>query len=326
MSVSGETEHFVTLFNHKFLPMGLALHESLCRHASPVHLWIVCMDELVEAQLAALALEHVTLLPLREIETPELLAVKPGRSAGEYCWTLTPFTCHAVMTRCAEAKRVTYVDADLFFFRSPQPMFRELEASGKGMLITEHHYDPAYDQSEASGRFCVQFMTFDRSAGAQEVATWWQQRCIEWCYARHEPGRFGDQMYLDRWPGLFGEHVHILQNNSCIFAPWNVRWQLKRLLMRRGLMFMHDPVFYHFHGYRPESETWARAYSTYRVGQFAQRFYDAYTKAIGRQVQRMKKHGMAMPVFESSGGLKNRLGWWYSRLTGRGWYRWFDRS
>jgi len=85
-------EHFVTLFDSKFLPLGMALHDSLMTHAQPFHLWILCMDEMVEKQLKQISLSHVTLIPLKEIETQELLAVKPGRTQGEYCWTLTPFT------------------------------------------------------------------------------------------------------------------------------------------------------------------------------------------------------------------------------------------
>ncbi len=47
-------EHFCTLFDHKFLLIGMSLHQSLMTHAQPFHLWIVCMDELVEEQLKIL--------------------------------------------------------------------------------------------------------------------------------------------------------------------------------------------------------------------------------------------------------------------------------
>ena len=82
---TNKVEHFCTLFDSNFLPMGMTLHQSLLTHAQPFHLWILCMDELVEQQLEMISLPHVTLIPLRDIETTELLAVKPGRSRGEYC-------------------------------------------------------------------------------------------------------------------------------------------------------------------------------------------------------------------------------------------------
>ena len=70
-------------------------------------------------------------------------------------------------------------------------MLKEFEESGKHVLTTDHAYDPVYDYTEQSGRCCVQFMTFRNTPQARTVMQWWQERCIEWCYDRNEPGRFG---------------------------------------------------------------------------------------------------------------------------------------
>ena len=184
------TEHFVTLFDSKFLPMGMALHNSLISQGQPFHLWIICMDDKVEQQLGLVALPNVTLLPLASMETSELLEVKPGRSRGEYCWTLTPFTFQAVFDRDDSITRVTYLDSDIFFFDTPLTLLREFDASGKHVLITEHAFAPEYDfYVNLSGRFCVQFMTFRRSAEGKKVMRWWQERCLEWCFERHEDGK-----------------------------------------------------------------------------------------------------------------------------------------
>lgn len=215
-------EHFVTLFDDSFLPIGLALYESLVAHAGAFRLWVVAIDDAVEKHLAQLALPDLTVIPLRTLETPELLAVKPGRTRAEYCWTLTPFTAQAVFDRDPAARRATYVDADVFFLADPRILLDELDCSGKHVLITEHAYAPEYDRSHDSGRFCVQFLTFDRSDQAHTVMRWWQDRCLEWCFARYEDGKFGDQVYLDQWPSLFGDCVHIAQQVEKTLAPWNV--------------------------------------------------------------------------------------------------------
>ncbi|MDB5764034.1 MAG: hypothetical protein JWQ21_3029 [Herminiimonas sp.] len=282
-------EHFVTLFDNNFLPVGLCLHASLLAQEMPFNLWILCMDELVEQHLLQLALPHVSLIPLREVETPRLLAVKPLRSRGEYCWTLTPFTPQFVFERDAQVERVTYLDSDLFFFDSPRLLLDEFESAEKHVLITEHAYDPRYDKTKRSGRFCVQFMTFRRTKEASKVMQWWQERCLEWCYARVEAGKFGDQKYLDQWPLLFEREVHILQQKEKTLAPWNASY-----FERRGAGNI-APVFYHFHGLRIISSSRLLLYSGYRIGEAANALYQVYMSYLFAIVASLKKKGIPVP-------------------------------
>jgi len=213
-------ETYVTLFDSLFLPQGLALHMSMERHLKEYVLWILCVDDQAHAALIKLDLPNVKLLQLSSVETKELSCVKPTRSNGEFCWTLTPYAPRFVFEADASVERVTYLDADLWFRKSPTSIFEEFSHSGKHVLITDHAYDPEHDQSEKSGQFCVQFMTFTR-VGGEQVRQWWEDRCIEWCYARVENGKFGDQKYLDDWPTRFKTHVHVLMNKESILAPWN---------------------------------------------------------------------------------------------------------
>jgi len=231
-------EHFVTLFDSLFLPQGLALHQSMERHVRQYVLWILCIDDETHSVLEQLSLPNVQLLKLSVLETDELLSVKSGRSIAEYCWTLTPFAPRFVFKSAPAVKRVTYLDADLWFLKHPQRIFDEFDASGKCVLITDHAYAPEYDHSARSGQFCVQFMTFQRDGG-EVVRQWWEERCIEWCFARFEDGRYGDQKYLDDWPERFGPLVHVLQDKELALAPWSsVRFPYA------------NAVFYHFHGLR----------------------------------------------------------------------------
>lgn len=217
MSTKGE--HFVTVFDSWFLPQGLALHSSLEQHVGAYTLWILCMDDDAEQVLKRLNLPNVRLFSISKAETPELLRVKAGRTRAEYCWTLTPIAPRLVFEAEPGASRVTYVDADLWFRRSPAPLFRELEWSGKQVLITDHAYAPEHDKSATSGQYCVQFVTFTKAG--EIVRKWWEDRCIEWCFARSENGKFGDQKYLDDWPERFADQVHVLQHQEWTQAPWN---------------------------------------------------------------------------------------------------------
>lgn len=284
-------EHFVTLFDSKFLPLGMALHDSLMTHAQPFHLWILCMDEMVEKQLKQISLSHVTLIPLKEIETQELLAVKPGRTQGEYCWTLTPFTPHTVFDRDTTVERVTYLDADMFFFDDPRILLCELNQSGKHVLITEHAYAPEYDYLRPlCGRFCVQFTTFRSTIQAAKIMKWWQNKCLDWCFANFEDGRFGDQKYLDLWPDLFSEEIHVLKQVNKTLAPWNVRYFTN--LISDNL----NPVFFHFHNLRIIAPSRVRLYGDYRVGKKGERFYDLYFLRLSKSIQKLEHFNIPLSV------------------------------
>lgn len=231
-------EHYVTLFDALFLPQGIALHRSLQRHASDYRLWVLCVDEQAHEALSKLALPNVRLLRLGALETEELRRVKAGRTRAEYCWTLTPFAPRFVFDADATVQRVTYLDADLWFRKDPQLILREFDRSGKDVLITDHAYAPEHDQSAIAGQYCVQFVTFTRDGG-EPVRRWWQDKCVEWCHARYEDGRFGDQKYLDDWPSRFSREVHVLGDKELILAPWN------------ATRFPYGPsVCWHFHALR----------------------------------------------------------------------------
>ena len=100
-------EHFVTLFDLLFLPQGLALHQSMERHAGHYTLWILCMDDELHEILSEIKLTNVQLLQLSLLETKELKQVKLDRSVGEYCWTTTPFAPKFVFDSDPSVGRVT---------------------------------------------------------------------------------------------------------------------------------------------------------------------------------------------------------------------------
>lgn len=231
-------EHYVTLFDIGFAPQGLALQRSLQRHAGEHTLWVLCMDDEVLQLLRALALPNVKLVSLSEVEDARLLAVKPSRTRAEYCWTLTPFTHDIVFDRDSRAQRVTYIDADMWLRGETKALFHSFEASGAAVQITEHAYAPENDQSATSGRFCVQFLTMDRERSIS-VRHWWQDQCIDWCFARVEDGKFGDQKYLDDWPSRFGDLIHVAEPKGMFQGPWNAT----RFPYGEGLT-------YHFHSLR----------------------------------------------------------------------------
>ena len=231
-------EHYVTLFDSLFLPQGLALQASMERHVNNYTLWILCVDDAVYEILVRLNLPNVQLLLLSNLETDELRTVKLTRSKTEYCWTLTPFAPRFVFEANDNVSRVTYLDADMWFRKPPDPIFHLFEHSNKSALITRHGYSPKYDQSHVSGEYCVQFVIFDRHKG-EKVRQWWEDRCIEWCHSYYENGKFGDQKYLEAWLKEFPNDVFIYPVTDHFLAPWNA-----------AIFPYSSAVLWHNHGFR----------------------------------------------------------------------------
>ncbi|MES2838619.1 MAG: glycosyl transferase [Bacteroidota bacterium] len=228
------------------------MYNSLEKNCSNFHLYIFAFNDKAFEILTKLNLKHATIITLKDFETERLLNVKKERSRAEYCWTCTSSTILHVLNNYA-VDNCTYVDADLYFYTSPQILFDEMEISNKSVLITEHRYTSKYDRTEIAGKYCVQFVTFKNNEEGKKVLNWWADACIDWCYDRYEDGKFGDQKYLDDWTTRFNS-VHVLQHLGGGLAPWNIQQyevieqeKSKLTLKEISTNKKFDAVFYHFH-------------------------------------------------------------------------------
>jgi hypothetical protein len=233
-----QKENYVTLFSVGFLPQGINLYNSMLKYCENFELWIMCMDEDTYLFLENANLQKVKFLRVTDFESEQMQEAKANRSLGEYCWTLSPFLPEIIFDLDNSIERVTYIDADIWFLKSPAEIFNEFELSGSSVLITEHDYIDEFNQVNSSGRFCVQFMIYNRDRSS-EILQKWQNQCIEWCYNRVEDGKFGDQKYLDTWPEDFGGRVHVLQKKQYAQGPWNA-----------SKFAIENAIFFHFHQVR----------------------------------------------------------------------------
>jgi len=228
------------------------MYESLLAHASDFHLYIFAFDDTSFSILDKLILKKVTIIPLKDFETDELINVKNGRTKAEYCWTCTPSTI-AYIIETYKVPHCTYIDADLCFYSDPSVLVNELYSNSKSVLITEHRFSllPRLYEEKRGGRFCVQFLTINNDFESLKVLNKWKNQCIEWCYARYEDNKFGDQKYLEEWPLIYN-NIHILQHQGGGLAPWNIQqYRFKKnddslMGVVRKNKFKFKPVFYHF--------------------------------------------------------------------------------
>jgi len=243
--------HFCTYFDINYLTRGLALYESLRRHCRrPFVLWVLCFDEETHALLESLDLPGLQLISQAKFEASDtvLTATKTDRTRVEYFWTCTPSLPLYVFSHHPAVEILTYLDADLYFFSDPSPIFVEMGDSS--VLIAEHRYPPEHAwKATMFGIYNVGWLSFRADANGMACLEWWRERCLEWCYARHEDGKFGDQLYLDEWPARFAD-VAVLQHKGAGLAPWNVvQYQLQ--VREQQLTVDEEPlIFFHFHGLR----------------------------------------------------------------------------
>jgi hypothetical protein len=202
------------------------------------------MDDVTYDILNKLKLEKVSLIILRDFEDKELLRIKPTRTMVEYFWTISPSLPLYILQRNHSVEMITYLDADLFFYSDPAPIYDEL--GEKSVLIVEHRFPEQLKYLEVNGIYNVQLLVFRNDRQGMECLKWWRDRCNEWCYYRLEDGKMGDQKYLDDWPVRF-KGVHILHHKGAGVALWNiVRYDINK---KNGKIFIDDDplIFYHFH-------------------------------------------------------------------------------
>lgn len=296
--------NYCTLFNSLYLSRGLAMYRSLEKWARSFHLYIFAFDDACYETLTKLQLPKATIIPLSDFEDEQLLAVKPTRTTGEYCWTCTP-SIILYSIRNYGLSNCTYLDADLFFYADPEVLIEE--AKGASVIITPHRYSPMYEDSESGGTYCVQFVYFKNSDEGLAVLEWWRAACIEWCYNRREPGRFGDQKYLDVWTSMF-TGVHVLEHLGGGVAPWNVQQYdfTHRIgqVWGKELVSQHvfPVIFYHFHAlkYAEKDSFTLSDYYTLNDNdiEFLYKPYIRVLTSAGREIKALSRHVVAHETHE----------------------------
>ena len=276
--------HFCTYFDHRYLPLGLALHGSLRRVCGDFTLWVLALDEEAAAFLDEAALPSLRVVRLSDLEAfdPQLKEVEKDRSRVEYYFTCSPCLPRYLM-EVEGVDEVTYLDSDLWFFASPERVFDEM---GDGAVaIVPHRFSEAAARSHARfGLYNVGWLTFRNNADGRACLEWWRGMCIDWCYDRAEPTRYADQKYLDyfesRFPG-----VRVIANPGANLAPWNVA---RHAVVQdsSGVSVDGEPlVFFHFQGLRRMSRS----------------TYDSNLASYGARLTPALRHGVFEPYLYALG-------------------------
>lgn len=247
------TVHFCTLFDMRYATRGLAMLESLHgKFTGDITITVLAMDDRVPALIQTMGRPEWKVLTVDRIGDIGLMEARNTRPHREFCWTCAPaFSAHMV-NRSADGDVVVYVDADLFFFGSPQILLDELADEGT-ILIHEHrysadrlHYEPS------SGRFNVGFVAFRVGDEARSCVNRWRQQVLDKCVLDPENGYCGDQGYLNEWPSLY-PGLRILKNLGGGVAPWNLVAYTVSGDATQPVVDDAPVVFFHYHAFRTVS-------------------------------------------------------------------------
>lgn len=237
--------YFCTYFDSNYLTRGLALHYSLIQHCrQPFMLWILALDAETHNVLSKINLANVRIISMRDIESvySELPPLKKERNRIEYVWTCKPALVLYVMDHYAYIDQIMFLDCDTFFFDDPQPIFNEIGAGS--IMIVDHRFPPAMQRRAKRGIYNVGILAFRQDASGMKALRWWYRRCLEWCFARVEDGRYAEQGYLNDWPTRF-ENVVVLQHKGVNVGPWN--WMNYQYAKNDQGLKVDDVPLIHFH-------------------------------------------------------------------------------
>jgi hypothetical protein len=237
--------YFCTYYDGNYYPRARALYASLMRHGVECTLFALCLDD--ESYRRTVDARQANFIPIAcaelERRDTELARTRENRSTVEYYFTCTAALCLYVMENFTDVDLLTYLDADLYFFSHPQPIFDELRGASIGII--EHRYSLLASIHHKHGKYNVGWVSFRRDENGMACIRWWRERCIEWCYDRLEDGKFADQKYLEEWPDRF-PGVHVIRHKGANVGSWNIaNYCVKK---REGEEYVDDVplLFFHF--------------------------------------------------------------------------------
>lgn len=241
--------YFATLFDKNYLTRGLALYNSMQKHIDSFVLYVLALDQEVVDYIEKQNSTTLKAIKLSDIETkyPELIEAKNNRKLVEYYFTLSPVLPLYMLETFPEINFITTLDADIFFFSNPKPIFDKFK--NYSILITAHDFAQNISDKIIFGKYNVSFQSFRQNKEGITCLKKWKQQCLKWCYDKKEGDKFADQKYLDTWLDDY-DKVLVLVGNGAGIAPWNVsRYKITR---KNKIIYCNNNklIFYHFHGLR----------------------------------------------------------------------------
>jgi hypothetical protein len=237
---------FGTFANAKYLPQLLSMLESFQNTVQTSRIAVVAIDAETSESVRSLNFSCVDVFDVKDVKSliPQLGIVQDNRSLSEYFFTLSSAIPNFLFKVYPQPDFVVYIDADLFFFENPERCILALDDTDN-VLLTSHNFARKNLDLRVYGEFNTGFIAFRRSAAGMKVASWWLERCLDWCKDVVENGKFADQKYLENFSSV-APGVKISQDFGLNLGPWGLN-SLKQIDSRNGSIYVNGQFLFAFH-------------------------------------------------------------------------------
>ncbi len=220
--MSASERYYCTHFDINYVGHSISLYNSLLANEKKFILYMFCMDDLSFNYLTKLNLSNARLISYLDLENEitRLNIAKSNRTRVEYFYTCSPAICYYLLTKNDQIDIITYLDSDIYFFSSPDPIFEEISRYSIGII--EHRFHWLTRRNVKYGIYNVGWISFRNDSVGLECLVNWLDDCIEWCYQRLEGSKYADQKYLDYWPSKYNSNLCVIKNKSANLAIWNI--------------------------------------------------------------------------------------------------------
>ena len=308
-----------TLYNSLYLDKGLVLFDSLKENAKDFELYVLCMDDKCYEVLKEIEEERLKPIRLSDVENEKMIEAKDNRTVAEYCWTcssrLVQYILYTYQPECC-----TYIDADMYFYHDPQILIDEMLEAGKSVMMVPHRFtDRNLHLAEKVGTYCVEFNTFKNDRAGREVLSHWHDQCLECCSNLGDGIHWGDQKYMDEWPVIYPNNVHVCENLGAGIAPWNIDFycffdEKDKTIGVKGDNNVIPIVFYHFQSLFYLSEEVINTGIETRIKSvnymMVDRIYRKYLVEIARKKKMLfEKYNIATLIKQHPSSITKGLGW-----------------
>lgn len=245
-------EQYCMILSRFRVYQGLALYYSLKKRLNVFRIFILCMDNEALQFTKLMFGEDAIPISVELLEDDQLCFLRQNRELDEYCWTLKPVFIEYILKDYKDISRITYLDADLFFYAEPNRIFEGIEKYS--VLLSSHDFSSQYKSLEKScGTYNSGLISFNNDSEGRACIEWWKNRCYDLCSKQFRNNQFGDQKYLEQMP-LKYKDVSVIKVLGANIAPWNhSKYSFRN---HKGSVYINNErlICYHFSGFRLASE------------------------------------------------------------------------